>query len=83
MTTKEPLRIKDAKNSIILRYTSGCILASTGLALGLHSAWHAFSPEMLLIGLLFVIFGGYLTYRASEEAKEKYHEMTRAFFKEV
>jgi hypothetical protein len=83
MTVKEPLRINDAKKSIIFKNTSGCVLATTGLGLVVYSILDAFSSEMFVMNLLFVIFDGYFRDTGAGEVKEKYHDMNRELFHEV
>jgi ABC-type nitrate/sulfonate/bicarbonate transport system permease component len=80
MENQQPMRIKDAKTSIVYQALGGTVLTSTGLGLCIHSYWHLFDSQMLIVGLVLIVFGVFLVYKSTQKAIEKYHEMTRAFF---
>lgn len=75
-----PLRVRDAKASVISKVIGGTAMIAIGATIAIESYWHMLNPEMLLVGGLVFVVGCYLAYKGSQEGIEKYHAMTRAFF---
>ena len=78
--TQQTLRIRDAKSSVIYKFSGGTALTAIGTSIAIESYWHGLNGQMLVIGAVIGVIGLYFVYRSSQEAVDKYHAMTHALF---
>jgi hypothetical protein len=77
---EQTFRVRDAKTSVLMRYTHGLVATSVGTTLIVHNYWHGLDPIMFGIGLFLFVIGLLLVYRAQDAAIEKYHQLTKGLF---